>query len=234
MAVAKKKKTHAKRNASKAGPASPRAKSKSATKPAMKVAKAVQKKPATLNAKQQLFVLEYIKDFNATRAAKAAGYSQKTAYSIGHELLNKPEIQAAIQEALKKRLEETRIDANWVLQRLVQEADADLADIYDENDVLRPIREWPKVWRTGLVVGLETEVLYEEDKEGNKVASGRTHKIRSSDRKSRIELIGKHVDVQAFKERVSNETPEGDPLVRALAEIRGQSIRPRADDEGAP
>lgn len=37
----------------------------------------------SLNAKQRLFVAEYLLDGNATRAAIAAGYSERTAYSIG-------------------------------------------------------------------------------------------------------------------------------------------------------
>lgn len=49
-----------------------------------------------LNAKQQRFVDEYLIDLNATQAAIRAGYSQKTAHSIGHENLNKPDIAAAV------------------------------------------------------------------------------------------------------------------------------------------
>lgn len=56
-----------------------------------------------MTAKQQLFILEYSKCLNATEAAKRAGYSAKTAYSIGQELLKKPEIQEALQTALNER-----------------------------------------------------------------------------------------------------------------------------------
>jgi len=51
-----------------------------------------------LTGKQKRFCEEYIFDFNATRAAKVAGYSEATAYSIGSENLSKPEIQAYIRE----------------------------------------------------------------------------------------------------------------------------------------
>jgi len=51
-----------------------------------------------LTGKQKKFCEEYIFDFNATRAAKVAGYSEATAYSIGSENLSKPEIQAYIRE----------------------------------------------------------------------------------------------------------------------------------------
>jgi phage terminase small subunit len=40
-----------------------------------------------LTPKQRLFVAEYLRDFNATRAAITAGYSKKTAHTIGWENL---------------------------------------------------------------------------------------------------------------------------------------------------
>lgn len=49
---------------------------------------------------QQKFADLYIKLGNATQAAKEAGYSEKTAYSIGNENLKKPEIKAYISERL--------------------------------------------------------------------------------------------------------------------------------------
>ena len=49
---------------------------------------------------QQKFADFYIELGNATKAAKKAGYSEKTAYSIGNENLKKPEIKAYIAERL--------------------------------------------------------------------------------------------------------------------------------------
>ena len=56
---------------------------------------------------QHRFVLAYFGDarFNATKAAIMAGYSPKTAYSIGSELLTKPHI-AAIVAAWRRKQEE--------------------------------------------------------------------------------------------------------------------------------
>lgn len=53
-----------------------------------------------LTEKQKRFCEEYIKTTNATAAALAAGYSKKTAYSIGWENLKKPEISAYIRTRL--------------------------------------------------------------------------------------------------------------------------------------
>lgn len=72
--------------------------------------------------KQKLFILEYLKDLNATQAAIRAGYSQRTAKSVGCENLTKPYIQEAIQEAQAKRAKRTEITADWVLKRLRMES----------------------------------------------------------------------------------------------------------------
>lgn len=55
-----------------------------------------------LTAKQQRFVDEYFISGNATDAARLAGYSKKTCYSIGNENLKKPEIIAALREKEKE------------------------------------------------------------------------------------------------------------------------------------
>ena len=53
---------------------------------------------ANLTPKQQRFVEEYLIDLNATKAAIRSGYSEKTAYSVGHENLKKPEFSAIHSE----------------------------------------------------------------------------------------------------------------------------------------
>ncbi len=71
-----------------------------------------------LTEKQKRFVDYYIETGNATEAAKKAGYSEKTAFIIGHDNLRKPNIKTAIDARLKE-LESTRIaDAKEVMQHL--------------------------------------------------------------------------------------------------------------------
>jgi hypothetical protein len=61
-----------------------------------------------LNPMQLLFVEAYLVDKNATHAAKAAGYSAKTAYAQGHSLLKHPEVKTLIAAGLKKEEERLR------------------------------------------------------------------------------------------------------------------------------
>lgn len=66
---------------------------------------------AKLTPKQKRFVEEYVIDNNATQAAIRAGYSEKTAYSIGQENLKKPEVMKAIAKKQKLISEKTEYDA---------------------------------------------------------------------------------------------------------------------------
>jgi phage terminase small subunit len=152
-----------------------------------------------LKPKQQRFVDEYLIDLNATAAAKRTGYSERTAYSIGQELLKKPEITEALERAKAERAERTRIDADWLLRRLADEAVADMADLYDADGNLKPIADWPLIWRQGLVAGIEsaTEKAGDDAKDITVV-----RKVKLTDRGRRLELIGRHIDVQAFRDRV--------------------------------
>lgn len=69
-------------------------------------------------AKQEAFIDEYMKCRNGAEAARRAGYSQRTARSIGAENLAKPDIQ----EEIKRRASENAMQADEVLQRLAEQA----------------------------------------------------------------------------------------------------------------
>ncbi len=162
---------------------------------------------ANLTPKQQRFVEEYLIDLNATQAAIRAGYSEKTAYSVGHENLKKPEIQNAIQEAQAKRQEQTQIDAAYVLKRLVEIDQMDVLDIMDDQMKIRPVNEWPKVWRQ-YVVNLENLELSDGE--------GCFKKIKWPDKVKNLELLGKHVSVGAFKDKIEHSGDPNNPINMSL------------------
>lgn len=81
-----------------------------------------------LTPKQRRFIDEYLIDLNATQAAIRAGYSEKTAYSIGVQLLKKLEIQAEIQKRRSRLQNKLEITQERVLQELAAIAFANGAD----------------------------------------------------------------------------------------------------------
>lgn len=72
-----------------------------------------------MTSKQSTFISEYLVSMNATAAAKAAGYSEKSARAIGCELLTKPDIALDIRKRQQQRGERTQTDADWVITELV-------------------------------------------------------------------------------------------------------------------
>jgi phosphoserine phosphatase len=66
-----------------------------------------------LNEKQKSFCNEYVIDYNATRAAIKAGYSEKSARSMASTLLTKQNIKEYIAELTKEKSKENK---SWIEQ----------------------------------------------------------------------------------------------------------------------
>ncbi|HBQ5947824.1 terminase small subunit [Klebsiella pneumoniae] len=156
-----------------------------------------------LTDKQEMFCREYLIDLNATQAAIRAGYSVKTANRTASENLSKPDIQSRIAELKAQRNDLVGINATYVLNRLVEIDQMDVLDILTSTGELKPIAQWPKVWRMTLS-GLD---VIEMAAEGNTTAL--LKKIKWPDKVKNLELIGKHIDVNAFKETVDHKSSDG-------------------------
>ena len=85
-----------------------------------------------LTDKQKLFIEHYLACWNATEAARRAGYqgNDNTLGSVGWENLQKP----AIAERIKQRISEAAMAADEVLARLADQARATMADFIDIVD----------------------------------------------------------------------------------------------------
>jgi phage terminase small subunit len=79
-----------------------------------------------LTDKQRVFIEEYLTCWNASEAARRAGYSEKTAQQMGSENLSKP----VIRQTIDSRLAEKRMSADEVLARLSAQASADMTDFF--------------------------------------------------------------------------------------------------------
>ncbi|HBM3264656.1 TPA: terminase small subunit [Klebsiella oxytoca] len=156
-----------------------------------------------LTDKQEMFCREYLIDLNATQAAIRAGYSAKTANRTASENMSKPDIQSRIAELKAQRNDLVGINATYVLNRLVEIDQMDVLDILNSTGELKPVAEWPKVWRTTLS-GME---VMEMASDGNEAAL--LKKIKWPDKVRNLELLGKHIDVSAFKETVDHKSSDG-------------------------
>ncbi|MFP1808887.1 terminase small subunit [Lonsdalea quercina] len=154
---------------------------------------------AKLTDKQELFAREFIVDLNATQAAIRAGYSAKTAQEQSSRLLSNVMVQARVSQLKAERAEQVGIDAAYVLRRLVEIDQMDVLDILNDSGDLKPICDWPPVWRTTLS-GLDIQAI-----SGEEGTAALMKKIKWPDKVKNLELLGKHVTVQAFREQVKSE-----------------------------
>lgn len=128
-----------------------------------------------LTAKQRAFIDEYLVDFNGTQAAIRAGYSEKTANVIAAENLAKPYIAEIVAKQQKQRSKKAQIDAEWILRQAVKLHKRCMQEVK------------PKMSRSGPVV----------DENGNPV-----YEFNAAGAAKALELAGKHVNIQAFRDQV--------------------------------
>lgn len=86
-----------------------------------------------LTPKEQLFVMEYLtNNFNSAKACVSAGYSERSKYDIGHELLRKPKIKAYIDNYMKQESLE-----KWELLKRLSDIARNVASEYinDNGDI---------------------------------------------------------------------------------------------------
>lgn len=146
-----------------------------------------------LSPKQAAFVTEYLIDLNATQAAIRAGYSEKTAYRIGSELLQKTSVREAIEKAQAKRTERTEITADRVVTELAKIAFADPRDLMEWGQnglVLKDCRIIPDAAAAAVA-----EVS--EGKDGMK--------LKKLDKLKALELLGRHLGMFTDKVEMSGD-----------------------------
>lgn len=183
--------------------------------------KSTQYKPLT--AMQEAYAQEYTKcPENQTQAAINAGFSPNTAAVKASVMMRDERIQKRIAELMEERNKRLRVSADYVLLRLVEIDQMDVLDILNDDGSLKPIREWPKIWRTTLSgFDLSSTIMNMNEDSIETILK----KIKWPDKVKNLELIGKHVDVNAFKERleVSGTVTIADRMAKARRRVKEQA-----------
>jgi phage terminase small subunit len=134
-----------------------------------------------MNARHELFKANYLKTKNATTAARAAGYSEKSAATQGSRLLKRLDIQGALAQSAakseKKAAEKAASLADQVLSELSALAFGNLQDLFDpETGQLLPINKLPREVAAMLTT-------FENDKG--------SQKVKTASKISALELLAK-------------------------------------------
>lgn len=155
-----------------------------------------------LTDKQKEFVRQYLVDLNATQAAIRAGYSVKTAYRQGADLLQRTSIREAIEKAQAKRARRVEVTQDYVLSNLVEVVE-------------RTMQRAPVLDRKGEQV---------TDEEGRAVW---TFDAKNANRA--LELLGKHLGIFTDKIRAEVSGPDGGPMA---SEIVVRFVEPGGEQSG--
>lgn len=84
-----------------------------------------------MNLRTRQFIREYLIDLNGSAAARRAGYSPRSAGRRAFELLERPEVKAAVRAAMAARARRTNVTADRVLEEFARIAFADLRRVSD-------------------------------------------------------------------------------------------------------
>ena len=149
-----------------------------------------------LTRKQKSFVLEYLKDLNATQAAIRSGYSEKTANIIGSQNLAKLNIRSEIEAKSAQKAEEAGVTIEKIVKESALIAFSDLSQFLVDCQTIEQPANWPdevkrciqsfKIIRTSTGSGEnKTENVRTEIKLWDKVAS--------------LEFLGKYLGMMKDK-----------------------------------
>lgn len=152
-----------------------------------------------LSDKQKKFCEEYIIDFNQTQSAIKAGYSAKTAYSIGNENLKKPDIQAYIKELLSKREERTQITADMVVKEWAKIAFFDIRKIFHKEGGL--INPHDLDDETATVI---SSIKARDVKVGDDIETIKEYRL--NDKMKALDMLAKHLGMFEKEKEDNNDT----------------------------
>lgn len=150
-----------------------------------------------LTPRQSLFVLEYLKDQNASAAYKRAGYTAdgNAAESAAARLLRNVQVQEAIAEGLAKLRqrveEETGISLKRVIEEIAKGAFFDPRKMFNEDGSPKQITDLPDAEASALA-GFEVLEQFEGSGQ-DRVFVGYLKKFKLSERKGYLDMLMKHL-----------------------------------------
>lgn len=163
-----------------------------------------------LTLKQSRFVSEFLIDLSATNAAIRAGYSVRSADTLGPRLVPNSGVAAAIESAIAARTERTNVSQDAVI--------AELATIAFSN--MRMFAEWGPhgiLLRDSARLDVEGRCVAEVSQTHS--ATGGLLYIRLHDKVRALELLGRHVGLFTMGDRDRSGAVQG-----AFVVLGGQRV----------
>jgi len=116
-----------------------------------------------LTVRQERFCMEYLKDFNATAAAKRTGYLDKSAHCTGSRILALPLAKQFLKAEIQKMNVDIRMASEAVNKELLNIAYLNRGEFLDESGDLKNLKDLPENLRAAVQV--QTKKIKNKDKE---------------------------------------------------------------------
>ena len=166
-----------------------------------------------INAKQRVFVDEYLIDLNATQAAIRAGYSSKRASEIAYQLLQRTTVQEYLEVRRVDRVARTEITQDKVLAELAKIGFADIRKLVKWGEGIAVAD--PESGAIEIVNGIS---LIGSDQIDDATAASISEvsqtnqglKVKMHDKRAALVDIGKHLGM--FKEKLELTGKDGGPV----------------------
>ena len=174
----------------------------------------------------KLFVAAYLKTLNATQAAIDAGYSKKTAYAKGSQLLKVVEVKKLIDAGLLRQQNRIEISADRTMMEIVRLAMIDARALFEDDGRLKNIKDLPEDISRCIASVEVTEIS--SLVEGGKPL-GYTKKIKFWDKTKALDMLAKHFKLITDRLEVAL-APSGPYADMPLAELAKLAAKSQAID----
>lgn len=166
--------------------------------------------------KQRKFVREYLKHFNASKAAIAIGYSKRSAWELGSRMLRKVEESGLLAQEAERDLKEAGIEKSAVLKEISKMAFSNMSDYVVPQDDGQ--------------YGLNSDLTRDEwaavqeitvDTTGGSGDGERRRVLRTrfklANKKDNLELLARHLQLLNERKEVQLTGPNGGPIQTSIA-----------------
>lgn len=187
-----------------------------------------------LNAKQKMFVSEYSRWRNGSKAARVAGYNPDTAAQKAWTLLHDPKyahVQAAIEKALDDKEEQRKIQHRIKTDFLVQAIGFDVGSMKSSE-----LQDWVGLDKLDPEDRKQIVSLQENVYENEGGQSGKSVSYKFVNKLKAVEILGKHNGYFADGATAGPDARYGEArenLHRMFARVKRRSAEPTPGDVDA-
>jgi phage terminase small subunit len=181
-----------------------------------------------LTKRRAIFVREYLTDFNGTRSAVAAGYSENGAEVAASRLLRDVKVKAAIEAQTSERCEKLGVDADKILSELAKIGFSNMLDYLTIKDGDAYIDFSGLTREQAAAMQEVTSETYTEIGDDGKKRKIKRTRFKLADKRGSLELLGRHLKLFTDKvELGGNVSLNLDPSKRLerVAELLARAVK---------